>query len=118
MERNRYLVILSLYRWRTFLLIWPAILLTDFGMLIQSIVGGFWRQEIAVHVEFLKPSTWAIVVRRRRLVRNLRKCPDREIIKRFTGRIDFQEIPLSMPVKVSNVVLDAYWQMIKKLVRW
>lgn len=118
MERNRYLVILSLYRWRTFLLIWPAIMLTDFGMLIQSIVGGFWKEEFAAHLAFLKPSTWALVVRRRHQVQQLRRRSDREIVKRFTGKIDFQEIPLSGPVKVANVVLNAYWQCIEKLIRW
>ncbi|MDD5110194.1 MAG: glycosyltransferase family 2 protein [Patescibacteria group bacterium] len=118
MERNRLLVILTHYRLPTLLLILPASLLTDLGLIVQSVTGGFWREELAAHVAFLKPSTWVHVIGRRRRVQRLRKRTDREITSRFTGRIDFQEIPLSLPVRMANAVLGAYWGLVRSVMRW
>lgn len=118
MERNRIRVLLTHYRWRTLALLIPTVLLADAGLLTLSLRHGFWRQLLAAHAYFFQPATWPPLWRRRREVQRLRKRSDREIIVRFTGRIDFQEMPLRGLVKIANVVLDAYWQLVKRLIWW
>lgn len=118
MERNRYRVLLTHYRWRTLLLILPAGLMVAVGLLLTSWRRGFFRQEVAAHLDYLLPATWAAVWRRRRQVQRLRRRLDREVVRRFTGRIDFQDLPMSGLATVANRLLDGYWRLIRRLMWW
>lgn len=118
MERNRYQIILTHYRLGTLLLLWPVSLLVDLGLLVQSVAGGFFKQQVAAQLHFCRLSTWRRVWSRRREVQRLRKRTDREITRLFSGRIEFQDSPMSLAVKMGNVVLNIYWQVVRKVMWW
>ena len=118
MERNRYLVLLSHYRLGTLLLLLPALAAVGLAMIAISIGRGYWREEIGAHLYFLRPSAWASILRRRRVVQRLRRVPDRAVVRLFTSVVDFQELPDSALVKVGNAVLSWYWGVVRMLIWW
>lgn len=118
MERNRYLVLLTHYRFATLLLIWPAILLVDAGLLAQSVRGGYFQPVMAAHLYFFNPAAWRNIWRRRRSVQKLRRRPDREIITRFASQIKFQDLPETLLTRLGNVMMAGYWRMVRPLIWW
>ncbi|MDO8559538.1 MAG: glycosyltransferase family 2 protein [bacterium] len=118
MERNRIRVLMTHYRWRTLALLVPAVLVVDGGMICLSIRHGFLRQLLAAHAYFFRPSTWLPLWRRRREVQRLRRVPDREVVKRFVSRIEFQDSPSTGTTRVANIVFGGYWRAVLPLIRW
>ena len=118
MERNRFLVMLTHYRLRTLLLLWPASLLADAGLLLQSVRGGYFRQVLAAHSYFFLPQAWRRIVSQRRLVRQLRRRPDRAVVERFSSQIKFQGLPETVMTRVGNAVMARYWQLVQPWIRW
>lgn len=118
MERNRYLVVLTHYRLRTLLLIWPMSLVVAAGLLVQSLRGGYFLEVIAAHLYFLNPAVWGRIWRRRRQVQRLRRRPDREVISRFVSQIKFQDLPETSVTRLGNAVMAGYWRVVRPLIRW
>ncbi len=118
MERNRFLVLYALYRWRTLALISPLIVAVDAGLLLESFFRGFWRQAFAAHGYFFTPAAWRQVRQLRRRVQKLRQVPDRAIVKRFASRIKFQDLPESWALKLGNWFTSRYWRVVLPLIRW
>jgi len=118
MERNRYLVILQNYKWLTILLIAPVCILMDVAMFFYSFIGGWWKEEFRVYNYFLDPKNWATSLKARREVQSKRKVKDREIIKRFVGKIDFQDIQNPLLKYIANPIFNLYWQVVRRLIWW
>ncbi|MFA6410203.1 MAG: glycosyltransferase family 2 protein [Candidatus Buchananbacteria bacterium] len=118
MERNRYLVLLQNYKIATLFLIFPAACIMDVAMFFYSFITGWWRQELLVYRYFFLPKTWAKILKTRRLVQKKRKVSDKEIIKRFVGKIDFQDIQNPLLKYIANPIFNLYWQIIKKIIWW
>ena len=118
MERNRRLVILQNYKWATILVILPAWFLMDLAMFFYSFFSGWWREYLKVYYYFLKPKNWVKSLKTRKEIQSKRKIKDKDIIQRFVGKIDFQDIQNPIVKYVANPIFDFYWQMIKKLIWW
>lgn len=118
MERNRYLVLLQNYKIATLLLILPAALVMDLAMFFYSFLAGWWREEFLVYGYFFKWENWNKILKTRDQVQAKRKVKDKEIIKRFTGKIEFQEIKSPLLRYLVNPVLKLYWQLVKLVVWW
>ncbi|MDD5341305.1 MAG: glycosyltransferase family 2 protein [Patescibacteria group bacterium] len=118
MERNRLICLLENYKLGTLILIFPTWLLMEIGLFIFSIKSGFWLEKLKVCGYFLKPKTWKKIRRERREKRAKRVTGDKEVIKFFTGRIEFQEIDNFFIKKIANPVFNLYWQIIKHLIVW
>lgn len=118
MERNRYLVICQNYKIATLILIMPSMILMDLGMFFYSIFSGWWRQELMVYNYFFKFSNLVKMEKTRNLVQNKRRVKDKDIIKRFTGKIDFQELNNPILKYIANPIFNLYWQIIRKIIWW
>jgi len=118
MERNRYLVVLQNYKVFTILLIAPAMIFMDLLMFVYSFYAGWWRQELDVYKYFFQPRSLSVMLKTRRLVQSKRRVGDREIIKRFTGKIVFQDINNPILLYLVNPFFDFYCRLVKTLVRW
>ncbi len=118
MERNRYLVLLQNYKIATLLLILPAACLMDVGMFFYSFIAGWWREEFKVYGYFFKPLSWDKIVKTRQAVQKKRKIKDKEIIKRFVGKIEFQDLQNPLLKYIANPFFNSYWQIIKKIIWW
>ena len=117
MDRNRLLVILQNYHSLTLFLLSGLIILNEIATFFLAVRGGWRREKVAVWRYFLRPSSWRLLLEKRRLRQGNRVVADRQIIKRFTARIDFQEVrdPIVM---MANPFLQIIWAMLKKIIVW
>lgn len=118
MERNRFLAIFSYYKWLTIVLFLPALAFMELGMWAYAILNGWIMTKIKVKWYFWKPSTWKHIFRVRKEVKILRKVKDKDIIKDFSGKIEFQEIANPLLKHVANPILNFYFKVISKLIFW
>ncbi|MFA6254798.1 MAG: glycosyltransferase family 2 protein [Patescibacteria group bacterium] len=118
MERNRYLVMLQNYKMATIFLISPAWLIMDIAMFFYSFIGGWWQEEFNVYAYFFNPRNWGKFIKTRKEVQSKRIVKDKEIIKRFVGKIEFQDLQNPLLKYIANPIFNCYWQVIKKIVWW
>jgi len=118
MERNRYLVLIQNYKLGTLLLIIPACLVMEAGLLLYSFVTGFWIQKFKAYSYFLNIKSWQKLFKARKFVQSKRKVGDKEIVKRFVGKIEFQDIDNPVLKYIANPVFNFYWQVIKNFIWW
>jgi len=118
MERNRYLVLLQNYKWQTLLLIGPACALMDVVMFFYSFFAGWWRENLKVCWYFCHLKNWQKIIKTRRRVQSKRKITDREMVERFVGKIEFQDLDNPLLTNLVNPVFNLYWQIVKRLIFW
>jgi GT2 family glycosyltransferase len=118
MERNRYLTMVQNYKLATLLLVTPACLLMELGLLLFSFINGFWLEKLKAYGYFLKPKSWVRLLKTRQEIQNQRKIKDKDIIKRFVGKIEFQDIQNPLLKYIGNPLFNLYWQVVKNLIWW
>lgn len=119
MERNRYIVIFSFYKWPTLLIIFPALLIMDLGMWLFSIINGWFKIKIKVAVYFLHWENWRFIFRKRKEIKKMRGAlKDKDFIKDFSGQILFQEISNPLLKYIGNPLINGYWFLIKRFIFW
>jgi len=118
MERNRFICVLENYKWGTIVLITPACLIMELGLFFFALKSGFAWEKLKVYAYFLKPSSWLKIFRHRKEKNKYRKVKDKEIVRFFTGKIEFQEIDNFILKKLANPLFNLYWLLIKKLIVW
>jgi len=118
MERNRYLALFHYYHILTILLILPALLMMELGMIVYSVINGWLTTKLKVINYLLKISTWVKIARKRKQIRAIRQKADGEIIKSFSGQILFQEISNPILKYFANPLFNLYWQVVKRLIVW
>jgi len=116
MERNRYLVIFQNYKLSTLLLIAPALIFMDIVMFFYSFFSGWWLEELRVHYYFLIPANWIKIFKARKKIQKNRRIGDKEIMKRFVGKILFQDLANPLLKYVGNPILNLYWRIIKVII--
>jgi len=117
MDRNRMLSVIKNYHWLTLILITPACLIMELGLLLFSVKTGWFKEKIKVWLYFLKPRTWQYLIKARRQAQSLRQVKDRDIVKMFSGKIWYQEVGDGR-LKIANLVFNIYWQIVKLFIIW
>ena len=117
LDRNRIIAMLKNYHWATLWLILPAFIVMEIGLLFFAARGGWFKEKMKVYGYFLNLKNWRYLSAARRKAQSLRQVKDRDIVRLFSGRIWYQEIG-DMKLKVANVIFNAYWQIVKVLIRW
>ncbi len=118
MERNRFWVLVQNYKLATFLLILPALLIMNLGLLFSSFVSGWWREEWKALVYFLSPKNWQKLLAKRKRVQAKRKFKDRQVLQNFTGKIEFQEVANPIVKYILNPIFSLYFRIIKLIIWW
>jgi hypothetical protein len=118
MERNRWIVVLKNYRWPTVLLLLPAMLIADLGLLLMATKGGWLGAKLRSLVWFLRPAAWRYLWRGRRAVAALRRVPDRELLRHFTARIDHPDFRGPVVRHVVEPTWKLMLALVRVLVRW
>ncbi len=118
MERNRYVLVFSYYRWWTLALIMPALIGTDLATALLSMRGGWWDMKRKVYSDLFSRDFWRWIGGRRRLIRASRTIGDRELLRLAVASIEFQEASVQSPIVtyIGNPVLKAYWWVARKLI--
>ncbi len=118
MERNRLLAIFSFYKFATIILILPALIIMDLGMLFYSFLNGMLMSKLKIYSYFLNIGNWRKILSERKRIQAMRVRSDREILTHFSGKIEFQEIGNPLLDKIVNPAFNLYWQAVKRLIYW
>jgi GT2 family glycosyltransferase len=118
MERNRWIVVLKHYRLATLLLLLPALLLADLGLLFMAAKAGWLAAKLRSLLWFLRPSVWPYLVRGHRASARLRRVPDRELLRHFTAVIDYPDFRSPIVTKLVEPVWKVTLAIVRALVRW
>lgn len=112
LERNRLLLVLTLYERRTLTVVAPALFGLELAVLAVAVRQGWWRQKVAGW-------SWlwhnrAVVRSRRRYVQAARTCSDRELSGLLTGDIaPGAEAGLQAPA-VMRAASRGYWALARR----
>ena len=117
LDRNRIMAILKNYHWATLMLILPAFVVMEIGLIFFAYKNGWFYEKIKVYSYFLNLANWRRIMAERKKVQELRTVPDRKIVKMFSGKIWYQEIG-GKRLRVANALFNAYWKIIRVLIRW
>ncbi len=118
MERNRYIAIFSFYKLPTILLILLPLIIMDLGMLLYSIVNGWFFTKLKVYGYFLKPSSWSHIFKTRYKVKKYRKITDRKATENIAGKVEYQEIMNPVLKYIVNPVFNLYWKVVRLFIFW
>lgn len=118
MERNRFIVIFKLYRLPTLLLLSPAFIASELGLLFMALRSGWWREKIRGYKYFLSPNNWLKIFSSRRAVQKNRKRSDCEIVDLFTSSILFQDFKNPFVLYFVNQILTVYWIIARAFIFW
>jgi hypothetical protein len=113
MERNRYIVLLKNLRLWTFLVIAPALVLTEGVLMLSAFRGGWWRKKLGALTYFLDPRPWRRILKERERVAKLRRVSDREIARMFTPVIRDQESTSLFAHFVANPLMEGAWRLMR-----
>ncbi|MBA3047888.1 glycosyltransferase family 2 protein [Patescibacteria group bacterium] len=117
MDRNRIIAIIKNYHILTLLLIFPAFIIMEIGLILFSLKTGWFKEKMRVWKYFLTPAKWIYLISARKKTQKLRRVKDKDIIKLITGKIWYQEID-DVKLRLINPVFNAYWSIVKKLIVW
>ena len=73
MDRNRIIAMLKNYKLLTLLLILPAFIAMEFGLILFSLKSGWFREKLKVWIYFLSPRTWIYLIKARAETQKLRR---------------------------------------------
>jgi len=113
MERNRYLTLLSFYPVYLLALIALPLLLMDLGMLLYSVINGWFKAELKIYGYFCWWKNYVSILETRRKIQGLSRIPFSRLARDFSGRIEFQEISNPVLKYLVNPSFNLYWRLIK-----
>lgn len=117
LDRNRVIVMLKNYHWFTLLLLLPAFIIMEIGLAVFAYTSGYGKEKLRVWRYFFSIKHWREILKKRREIQQKRITKERKIVSLLTGHIWYQEIG-SGRLKIANIVLGAYWQVVRLLIWW
>ncbi|WP_432799396.1 glycosyltransferase family 2 protein [Poriferisphaera sp. WC338] len=117
LERNRWLLMLSCYRWVTLLLLLPILIFMEFGQLIFSVMVGRLGDKLRGYAYFLLPKNARNCLVSRQFTQGRRKISDGVLLRDAVSEI---EIPSGSPWllrRVASPIMAVYWKLVRRLIR-
>lgn len=116
MERNRLIVLLKYYKLATLILIFPAFIFMELGLWFFALIKGWGREKMRSYRDFLKtlPQTLA----KRKEIQKQRLIKDKDVIKYFVGKVEFEDLDHPFLKYVANPVFSIYWWVVRKIIIW
>ena len=115
LERNRLLTMLTVLERRTLLVLAPAALMLEVGLLLLSVRQGWWRQKVLGWWWLLRHA--GAIASRRRQVQAGRLLGDGDLAGLFESRFDGRAFDLPPVLGTADRVLAAYWRVARRLLR-
>jgi len=113
LERNRLLNLLTLYQVRTWLVLWPALLLFEILTLAYSARDGWLREKFRGYAWIARHRD--VVRRRRTWAQSRRTRPDAELASMWASRFAFDNVAAPRGMGVVNALLAGYWRIARRL---
>lgn len=121
-ERNRYLMMLKVYRWRTLLALLPALILAEI------VTWGFVLTRDRAHLDNkLRVYAWIVthwrsIMQARRASQALRRVPDHALLASCTHALAFEQTGDGLVATVAHYIFDPlfglFHQLALRIVRW
>jgi GT2 family glycosyltransferase len=106
LERNRLISLVKTYRWKTLLVMTPALVLVEVSVLIHSMRGGWLRKKIAAYGSLTVGLPR--ILASRSSVQNTRVRSDSDLIHILRGGLEYSVFEGSTAVRRGNRLLDRY----------
>jgi GT2 family glycosyltransferase len=113
LERNRLILVASLYQAKTLAMLAPALVALELGMVLLAAVQGWLPQKVA---------GWRWIVRHRRWLRDhrrrfqaLRTISDRELAPLLSARFDAGQVEMPAVALPFDWALGRYWALVSAL---
>jgi GT2 family glycosyltransferase len=113
LERNRLVMVLSLYEARTLLLLAPVLLGFELAMCTVAAAGGWLPAKLRGYRWLLRERRW--LAGHRRTVQRARRRSDRELSHLLTARFEQSVLPLPRGGGLLNGVMAGYWSVVRRL---
>lgn len=119
-ERNRWGVLLMFYKLPTLLLLLPAFLAFEAGLLIFAWQKEWIDEKLRAYNYWLNIDHINLWLKKRAHIQKVRKVGDKELMKNFVGSITFDDVNVKNPIldKIGNPLMNAYWKIVYKLISW
>ncbi|MBI2037780.1 MAG: glycosyltransferase family 2 protein [Candidatus Magasanikbacteria bacterium] len=120
MERNRYGVMLMYFKWTTLILLLPMAIIMEFGLILFSIMTGWFKVRMSIYAYWLDPKHWDLWLEKRKHIQSIRKVTDKEILKMAASKVIFEEKDINNPLLkyIANPLMTAYWFIAKRIIFW
>ncbi len=118
-ERNRWIIMLQNYKLATLLLLAPALVLMELGMLFYAFKNGWLKEKIKGYLWLIAhlPSISSRRLETQYKIRN-RKIKDAEILRLFVGSIKFQEVKYPALTYIVNPLMEIYFFFARLIIFW
>jgi GT2 family glycosyltransferase len=111
LERNRLLMVLSLYERRTLALLAPALLGFELAMCLVAAAGGWLPAKLRGYRWLVRERRWLRA--HRRAVQAARRRSDRDLAPLLTAAFDQQVLPLPVGGALLNRLMVGYWGVVR-----
>lgn len=109
-ERNRYLMLLQIYRWPTLFVLLPTLLLTEcvtWGFVITRDRKN-WKNKFKAYAAVC--SNWSVMLAKRRLNQSQRRVGDRALLLQTSWRVDFGQVTRNWMTRLAGGIFNPlYW---------
>lgn len=118
MERNRYALIFSYYKFWTLFVLAPMLCIMDVALLVFSIKSGWLREKLDVYREWLRPGYWKWIRERRKRIFEKRVIQDVGLLRLAVSEIAYQGEGVKNPIleKIGNPLMRWYWYIMKRFI--
>lgn len=115
MEKNRYRLIFEHYQLWTIIVLLPALIFSEIGLIVFGISSGTLGARFKVYGYIFDPRNWGEILEKRERVQRLRRRGDKEILQTAVSSIGYQETKMPA-MRIFNALMAAYWAVAKHLI--
>jgi hypothetical protein len=118
LERNRYQMLIKNLRWRTLFMLLPAFILSEIVSWAYAMLNGLdhLRAKLRSYWWFLP--NWRNLMRKRRIIQQLRQVPDRDILLHCVHRLAFGQADEGLAGKIGATVFNPMFYWLKQVYRF
>lgn len=114
MERNRLMTLLIFFSTRTLVLMIPALIISELGLLIYSLFNSWISVKLKTYKYFFSFKNIATIRRERQKLKSLRKISEKELFNSLSFNLEFGAKP-SLALKIFNPFISSYYKFVKRL---
>ncbi|HKA17325.1 MAG TPA: glycosyltransferase family 2 protein [Blastocatellia bacterium] len=114
-ERNRYLMLLKILRWRSLFILLPAYVLAEvmtWGFVLYRDRANF-KNKLQAYSWII--NNWQAVLRKRRNTQALRRVRDRELIRHTNYKVEFEVVSRGIVGRLAQIIFNPLFFILRGL---
>ncbi len=115
-ERNRLWNLLTFFKLRTLILIFPMFFVMECGMIFYSIMTKWFKLKMKSYLDVIKELK--NILKYRKEIQKTRKIKDRKLLLEMVDVVQFDSINNILLDKIANTMLKIYYQFLKLIIWW